>query len=86
MDTAARVRLGGELSDIFFLRRGVKQGSVLSPLLFLLVIDSLLADLESSGIGVSIDKRYLRGLGFLWHLLHPKKIQSVYRSLTLCEK
>ena len=55
VDTAARVRLGCELSDTFFLRRGVKLGSVLSPLLFLLVIDSLLADLESSGIGVSID-------------------------------
>ena len=34
----------------------MKQGSVLSPLLFLLVIDSLLADF---GIGVSIDEHYL---------------------------
>ena len=84
VDTAARVHLGSELSDIFFLRRGVKQGSVLSPLLFLLVIDSLLADLESK-VGNSPSSIWIREsvitanslslcLGTFWlHDLSPKE-------------
>ena len=59
----ARVRVGSSHSAKLQLNRGVKQGSVLSPLLFLLVIDSLLAELESSGTGASIGGIYLDSLG-----------------------
>ena len=41
-----------------FSLRGVKQGSVLSPALFLLVMDHLLTKLQSSGMGLSINKFY----------------------------
>ena len=42
------------MSDTFELGRGVKQGSVLSPTLFLIVMDPLLRVLESSGLGLSV--------------------------------
>ena len=37
-----KVRVEGHLSDPFTVKRGVKQGSVLSPTLFLTVMDTLL--------------------------------------------
>ena len=36
----------------------MKQGSVLSPALFLLVMDPLLSQLQSSGLGLSVNKFY----------------------------
>ena len=39
-------------------------GSVLSPLLFLLVIDSLLVELESSRTGACINGIYVGSLGY----------------------
>ena len=48
------VRLNGGLSASFEVHRGVKQGSVLSPTLFSLVIDSLLKNLDQTGRGLSI--------------------------------
>ena len=40
-------------SEPYLIQRGVKQGSVLSPTLFLLVRDPLLRVLEQSGLGLS---------------------------------
>ncbi len=39
--------------------RGVYQGSVLSPTLFLIVIDPLLKQLEESGLGLNIKNLFL---------------------------
>ena len=47
--------------------RGVKQGSVLSPALFLLVMDLLLHQLESSGLGLSVNEFY--GASFMLMML-----------------
>ena len=43
--------------------RGVKQGSVLSPALFLLVMDPLLRLLEQSGLSLSVNNFYAGGGG-----------------------
>ncbi len=52
---SCQVKVDGRLSGGFAVERGVKQGSVLSPALFLLVIDPLLKKLEKSGLGLCVD-------------------------------
>ena len=79
-EVQASVRLGTRLSNNFQLKRGVKQGSVLSPLLFLLVIDSLLVDLESSGTGAFINGVYLGSLG------HADDLRSISPNVVLLEQ
>ena len=54
----SRVRVGGQLSAEFILERGVLQGSVQSPVLFLLVMDPLLRELEHSSLGPSVYGTY----------------------------
>ena len=49
-----RVRVGGHLSDPFLVKRGVKQGSVLSPTLFLTIMDKLLENMTSEKCGLSV--------------------------------
>ena len=46
-----RVKVNGQLSDSFSLQRGVLQGSVLSPSLFLMIMDPLLRTLEQEKLG-----------------------------------
>jgi len=55
-NATCRVRVGEGLSKSYVLERGVKQGSILSPALFLLVMDPLLSLLETSSIGLSVNK------------------------------
>ena len=76
----AQVRVGNGLSRVIKLERGVRQGSVLSPLLFLLVIDSLLVMLANAEAGVSIGGIYVGSLG------HADDLRSVTPSLLSLEK
>ena len=46
-------------AESFKIGRGVKQGSVLSPALFLLVMDPLLRELQASGVGLSLKGCFL---------------------------
>ena len=45
------VRWGTSLSDSFKVSNGVRQGSVLSPVLFSVYLDGLLEELVNSGVG-----------------------------------
>ena len=58
---SCQVKLDGRLSDSFHVERDVKQGSVLSPALYLLVMDPLLRQLQVSGVGLSINSFYAGG-------------------------
>ena len=56
MGARCQVKLeSGYLSDSYSVERGVKQGSVLSPTLFLLIMDPLITKLQSYGCGLSIN-------------------------------
>jgi len=46
-----RVLWAGLVSDYFLVSNGVKQGGVISPILFCVYIDNLLMRLTSSGVG-----------------------------------
>ena len=52
------VQIDGTSSICFPIERGVRQGSILSPILFSIVMDPLLKKLESSGLGLSINNLY----------------------------
>jgi len=52
--TEATVRVNGQFTNTFATRLGVRQGGVLSPLLFLVFIDDLVAALRAKGIGVFV--------------------------------
>ena len=54
-----RVKINGSLSSAITLKRGVLQGSVLSPILFLLIMDPLLHRLQCQGLGPSIGETYI---------------------------
>ncbi len=54
----SRVRVCNQLSAHFNVERGVKQGSVLSPTLFLIVMDSLLKQMKANNCGLSVCGTY----------------------------
>ena len=58
MCDAGYVYIDGTLSPDFCVERRVTQGSVLSPTLFLLVMNLLLMKLQASGLGPSINNLY----------------------------
>jgi len=69
-----RVCMNGNLSSDFAVQRGVRQGSVLSPTLFLLVMNPLLIKLQASGLGPSINNFYAGGF------LHADDIRTLATS------
>ena len=58
----ACVKVNGSLSQEYIIERGVRQGSVLSPSLFLLLIDSLLQALKEANAGVNLEGVYMGSL------------------------
>ena len=70
------VRITGCLSSTFTIECGVLQGSVLSPVLFLLIMDPLLQGLEANHLGSSLHNTYLGTFA------HADDICTITSSLT----
>ena len=79
-DPESAVRVKGMLSSFFTIYRGVRQGSVLSPVLFLLVMDPLLLDLKQKSCGLNIKGLYLGALS------HADDIRTLSTNLNECKQ
>ena len=60
----ARVMWNYRVSDYFSICNGVKQGEVISPVMFNLYLDNLLISLKQSGLGCHINGTYMGALGY----------------------
>jgi len=82
-----RVQWGGALSEACPVSNGVKQGGVLSPVLFLVYIDELLLSLKKSGHGCFIGSTFCGALGYADDvvLLAPS-FSSLKCMLDVCER
>ena len=61
---SVRVDWNGSLSEGFEVRSGVRQGGVLSPLLFAVYLDDLFKDLEQLGVGCYWRHHYAGAIGY----------------------
>ena len=82
-----RVSWNGVHSDTFPVSRGVRQGGVISPILFALYIDDLLYELEQSGVGCFWDDLFVGALTYAndLTLLAPSPA-ALRRLLYICEQ
>jgi hypothetical protein len=64
--TSSRVRVlwAGLVSDYFSISNGVKQGGVISPVLFCVYIDDLLVRLSASGVGCYMGLNFVGALAY----------------------
>ena len=73
-------------SESFGCLNGVKQGGVLSPILFTVYIDELLMKLRSSGFGCYIDDTFVGALGYADDVtLMSPSIRGLKQMVHICE-
>ena len=86
MGNYVRVTWCGVMSDYFLAVNGVKQGGVLSPVLFCLYIDGLLVALSRAGVGSFIGNNFVGALAYADDvvLLAPTA-SALRRMLAICD-
>lgn len=77
----------GTNSDFFTTQNGVKQGAILSPILFCVYIDELLNRINDSGIGCHVGHTSYAGLGYAddVNMLVPST-RGLQKLLYICEE
>jgi len=80
-----RTKWGNVMSEIISVSNGVKQGGVMSPILFTIYMDELLIILSMSGVGCYIGNTYCGSLGYADDviLLCPT-LMSMRKMLSIC--
>ena len=79
----ARVSWAGVLSNQFPILNGVRQGGVLSPLLFCVYIDDLLLRLSKSGVGCYLGRTFVGALAYADDVVLLCPTPSAMRKLLL---
>ena len=81
-----RVRWCGVVSEYFLAINGVKQGGVLSPVLFCLYIDGLLTALSKAGVGCFIGENFVGALAYADDIVLLAPSASALRTmLSVCD-
>ena len=80
-----RVKWRGVFSDQFTVANGVRQGGVLSPILFSIYLDSLLNDLQRRGIGCFWDHHFVGALAYADDVVLLAPCPSALR-MQICER
>ena len=82
-----RVRLDGQLSDVFSITGGVKQGGILSPFLFNFFIDDLIRGCDELNIGCKLGRANVCILAYCDDIvLVSANREHLNRLLKYCEK
>ena len=80
------VRWNNKQSDPFSVSNGVKQGSVIFPLLFSIYIDNLFSKLKQLGLGCHVGLTYAGAFGYADDIaLVSPSIYSLKKIISICE-
>ncbi len=83
----SRVVWNNEYGEYFTSTNGVRQGGIISPLMFTMYMDELIKELKASGIGCHIGHEYLGFLGYADDLkLMCLGIKGLQKMISICEK
>ena len=82
-----RVKFNQSCSEFFQVSNGVKQGGVLSPILFSVFIDVLLESLRNSGYGCKIGDQYVGCISYADDIIIlTASLYSLNKMIKVCEK